>query len=64
MKDLQKSRALQACRMLVDQFEKSFREPGGFMRMCEISQAVDIARLAVQKTGLKLGDRRQEAHRA
>ena len=51
MKDLQKSRALQACRLLIDAFDKAYVEPGGFARLVELRDAYDAANLAVGKKG-------------
>lgn len=52
MKDEQKSRALQACRLLLDVYDDSATErPGQGVELTELDHAVNIARLAVHKKG-------------
>lgn len=50
MKDIQKSRALQVCRMLID-FDDDRRESGGKIEITkdDIDRAVELARVVVFK---------------
>lgn len=61
MKDEQKSKALQVCRMLLDRYDRARRE--GVLALKDLDQAVNIARTVVVRRGAlsssamkKLGD--------
>lgn len=47
MKDLHKSKALQACRQLIDLYEKQKQRDGGIMRVTDLNTVYDTALVAM-----------------